>query len=52
MKNNVNRTHRVSTKVMTWVLTFVMLLGLIPYGALVRAEATEVHSTGYTYGVD
>ena len=41
MRKHNSRTHRVSTKVMTWVLTFVMLLGLIPYGAFSVAEAAE-----------
>ena len=51
-KHDSHRTHSVSQKVITWVLTFVMLLGLIPYGAIQVTEAAEVHSTGYTYGVD
>ena len=39
MRKTNSRTHRVSTKVMTWVLTFVMLLSLIPFGAIQVAEA-------------
>ena len=39
MRKTTSRTHRVSTKVMTWVLTFVMLLSLIPFGAIQVAEA-------------
>ena len=42
MRKTTSRTHRVSTKVMTWVLTFVMLLGLIPYGAIQVASAAEL----------
>ena len=42
MRKTNSRTHRVSTKVMTWVLTFVMLLGLIPYGAIQVASAAEL----------
>ncbi len=42
MRKQNSRTHRVSTKVMTWVLTFVMLLGLIPYGAIQVASAAEL----------
>ena len=42
MKKRDNKgTHSVRTKVMTWVLTLVMLLGLIPVGAFHVAEAGE-----------
>ena len=41
MRKNASRTHRVSTKVMTWVLTFVMLLGLIPVGTISSVAAAE-----------
>ena len=46
MRKTTSRTHRVSTKVMTWVLTFVMLLGLIPYGAIQVASAAELLKQG------
>ena len=42
MRKQNSRTHRVSTKVITWVLTFVMLLSLIPFGAIQVAEAAEL----------
>ena len=51
MKKHNSRTLHVSQKVMAWVLTFVIILGLIPFGSL-NLFAAEVHSTGYTYGVD
>ena len=42
MKKRDNKgMHSVRTKVMTWVLTLVMLLGLIPVGAFHVAEAAE-----------
>ena len=42
MRKQNSRTHRVSTKVITWVLTFVMLLSLIPFGTIQVAEAAEL----------
>ena len=40
-KRDSNRTHSLHTKVLTWVMTLVMLLSLIPFGAIPAAEAAE-----------
>ena len=50
-KSHSHRRHGAFTKVMAWIMCFIMIIGLASYGSGDLAEAAEVCSNGYRYGV-